>query len=163
MIDKTTEVHSLPQMVAVLYLTSNYHGGNRKFYLKKVFDYFCSELIWYVDLDLFYATGLFPYLQKFFDVFKRYRKRPAAWNGLRWLGEKSLVVEQKKGNLKSKHAKFSEKETFLTQLYAHVRCVSGSKKFLFFGKYGILCFLVTSVLRFVFFPYQLRNKILFRF
>ena len=46
LIDKTTEVHSLPQMVAVFDLTSNYYGGNRKFYLKKVFVYFCSELIW---------------------------------------------------------------------------------------------------------------------
>ena len=33
-------------------------------------------------------------------------------------------------------------------------CVSGGNKFLFFGKFGVLCFLVTSVLRFALFPYH---------
>ena len=34
---------------------------------------------------------------------------------------------------------------------AHV-CVSGGKKCLFFGKFGLLCFLETPVLRFALFP-----------
>ena len=39
---------------------------------------------------------------------------------------------------KTKHAKFSEKLTFLNPRYAHVRVLSGGKKCLFFGKYGVL-------------------------
>ena len=35
-------------------------------------------------------------------------------------------------------------------------CVSGSKKYSFFGKFGMLCFLETSVLRFAFLPYHRR-------
>ena len=32
-------------------------------------------------------------------------------------------------------------------------CVSGGKKYSFFGKFGVLCFLVTPVLRFALLPY----------
>ena len=52
---------------------------------------------------------------------------------------------------KTKHAKFPEKQTFLTSWY--VVCVSGGKKCLFFWKFGVLCFLETPVLRFVLLPY----------
>ena len=38
-------------------------------------------------------------------------------------------------------------------------CVSGCKKCSFFGKFGRLCFFVTSVLRFAFLPYHRRNLI----
>ena len=41
---------------------------------------------------------------------------------------------------KTKHAKFSEKRTFPTPWYAHVVCVSGGKKFSFFGKFRLLLF-----------------------
>ena len=45
---------------------------------------------------------------------------------------------------KTKHAKFSEKGTFVTPLYAHTHvCVSGGKKCLFLREFGVLCFLVT--------------------
>ena len=37
-------------------------------------------------------------------------------------------------------------------------CVSGGKKCLFFGKFGVLCFLVTAILRFVHLPYYRRDK-----
>ena len=53
------------------------------------------------------------------------------------------------GNKKTKHTKFPKSEYFLppdTHTY-----VSESKKCLFLGKFGMLCFLVTSVLRFFFF------------
>ena len=46
-----------------------------------------------------------------------------------------------------KYAKFPEKRTFLipdTNTYA---CVSRGKKCSFYGIFGMLCFLVTSVLR----------------
>ena len=36
-------------------------------------------------------------------------------------------------------------------------CVSGGKKCLFFGKFGVLCFFETPVLRFVLLPYYQRN------
>ena len=57
---------------------------------------------------------------------------------------------------KKKHVKFSEKRTFLT--HTHV-CVSGGKKCSFFGKFGVLCFLVTPVLRFALLPYYRRLTI----
>ena len=37
-------------------------------------------------------------------------------------------------------------------------CVSGSKKCSFFGKFGVICFLVTLVLRFTLLPYYRRLK-----
>ena len=46
---------------------------------------------------------------------------------------------------KTKHAKFSEKRTFL-----------GGKKCLFFGKFGVLRFPETPVLRFALLPYYRR-------
>ena len=69
----------------------------------------------------------------------------------------SLVIRQKgesqNGCLKkTKHAKVSEKRTFLTPWYAHV-CVSGGKKCSFFEKFGVLCFLETPVFRFALLPY----------
>ena len=36
-------------------------------------------------------------------------------------------------------------------------CVSGGKKCLFFGKYGVLCFLETPVLRFALLAYYRRS------
>ena len=51
---------------------------------------------------------------------------------------------------KTKHAKFFEKGTFLTPWYPHV--LEG-KKCSFFGKFGVLCFLETPVLRFSVLPY----------
>ena len=61
---------------------------------------------------------------------------------------------------KIKHAKVSEKRLFVTHQYAHVKhtymCVSGSKKSLFFGKFGGLCLLETPVLRFPLLPYYRR-------
>ena len=55
---------------------------------------------------------------------------------------------------KTKHAKFSEKPTFLTYV-----CVSGGKKCSFFEKFGVLCFLETPVLRFALLPYNQRCMI----
>ena len=49
---------------------------------------------------------------------------------------------------KTKHAKVFEKRTFRTPWYAHARVRTWSKKCLFFGEFGVLCFLLTSVLRF---------------
>ena len=65
----------------------------------------------------------------------------------------SLVIMQKGESRngcfkKTKHAKFSGKQTFLTPWY-----VSGGKKCLFSGKFGVLCFLETPVLRSVLLPY----------
>ena len=51
---------------------------------------------------------------------------------------------------KTKHGKFSEKQTFL--IYVCVR-----KKCYFFRKFGVPCFLETPVLRFALLPYYQRN------
>ena len=54
---------------------------------------------------------------------------------------------------KTKHAKFSEKQTFLTpDMHTYV-WLSGSKNCSFFGKFGVHCFLETPVLRFALLPY----------
>ena len=53
----------------------------------------------------------------------------------------------KEGNKKTKHANFSKKRTFLTHWYGHMRLRIAGKKCSFFGKFGVLCFLATSVLR----------------
>ena len=54
---------------------------------------------------------------------------------------------------KTKHAKFFEKRTFLVpNTHTHVN-VAGGKKCSFFGKFGVLCFLVIPVLRFALLPY----------
>ena len=120
----------------------------------------------------------------------------------------SSVIRQKGASengcfRKIKHAKCSEKQTFLTPWYAHVRSfrenearqifqknnisypwyahvrafqenkarqifgVSGGKKSSFFGKFAVLCFLETLVLRFALFeicllPYYGRIIITFR-
>ena len=47
----------------------------------------------------------------------------------------------------TKHAEFSKKRTL---------CVSGCKKCLFFGKFVVLCFLETPVMRFILWPYYRR-------
>ena len=62
---------------------------------------------------------------------------------------------------KTKHVQFSVKRTFLTppppetQTYV---CVSGGKKCSFFGKFGVLYFFETPVLRFALLPYYRRCK-----
>ena len=62
---------------------------------------------------------------------------------------------------KTKRIKFSKKRTFLTPWYAHVRVCTcayqGVKNVRFFGKFGVLCILVTSALWFAFFSYYRRN------
>ena len=57
---------------------------------------------------------------------------------------------QNEGNKKTKHAKFSEKQTFLTPWYAHVR------NFRFFAKFGMFWFFVNSISRFAFLSYYPR-------
>ena len=56
---------------------------------------------------------------------------------------------------KAKHAKISEKQAKPPDTHTPV-CASGSKKCLFFGNFGVLCFLETPVLRFALLPYYRR-------
>ena len=76
---------------------------------------------------------------------------------------------------KTKHAKFSKNEDFLPpdthtlpakniiKPYSFLMfsvgkmCVPEVKKYSFFGKFGVLCFLETTVLRSVFLPYYRRG------
>ena len=61
---------------------------------------------------------------------------------------------------KTKNAKFSEKRTFLTTWYAHVRT---GQKCSFFEKFGMTCFLETLVLTFALLPYYRRAVIYLTF
>ena len=63
---------------------------------------------------------------------------------------------QNVGNKETKQAKFSVKQTFLTPHTHTYVCVSGGKKCLLYGKFGLLCFLVTSIFRFALLPYYRR-------
>ena len=90
-----------------------------------------------------------------------------------------ILVIMQKANLKTevykktKHTRFLKKCTFFTTWYAHelfykivnstvsffakkLACVSGGKKCSFFGKFGVLSFLVSFVLRFALWPYHTR-------
>ena len=69
----------------------------------------------------------------------------------------SMVIRQKGESQKecykeTKQLKFSKKRTFLTCV-----CVSVGEKSLFSGKFGVLCFLVTLLLRFALLPYYRRT------
>ena len=72
----------------------------------------------------------------------------------------SLSVIRQKGESqngcfkKTKHAEFSEKRTGVSgSVY---QGVSGGRKCSFFGKFGVLCFVETPVLRFTLLPYYRR-------
>ena len=67
----------------------------------------------------------------------------------KWNLKKEIKRKQSPSNfMKNKH--FSPSDT-----HKYV-CVSRSRKYSFFGKFGVLCFLVTSVLRFVLLSYYRR-------
>ena len=71
--------------------------------------------------------------------------------------ELDLSSESQNGCFKkTKHAKFFKKCTFLTPWYRHV-CVSGGMKCSFFGKFRVLWFLETPVLRFTLLPQYRRT------
>ena len=60
---------------------------------------------------------------------------------------------------KTKHAKYSEKRTFLAPFnISYVRVLSGGKKCSFFGKFVVLCFFETPILRFALLPYYQRTS-----
>ena len=65
---------------------------------------------------------------------------------------------QNGGNKKKKQStpNFPKKQLFPTPDMHTFVCVSRGKKCSFFGKFGVLCFLVTSVLKFAFLPYYRR-------
>ena len=76
----------------------------------------------------------------------------------KWYHKSSVIREKVESQIgcfkETKHVKFSEKRTFLTYV-----CVSGGKKCSFFGKFDMLCFLETPVLRFALLSYYQRNTI----
>ena len=61
---------------------------------------------------------------------------------------------------KTKLVKYAKKRTFLTPWYAPVYLGIGGKKYLFFGKFEVLCFHETPVLRFALFPYYRQIQII---
>ena len=85
-----------------------------------------------------------------YSTFKRSYFRHQHFGRTMFCFSKLSVVTQKGesengGNKKTKHPKVSEFRTYV--------CVSVRKKCSFFGKFGVLCFLVTSVLRLDLLPY----------
>ena len=83
------------------------------------------------------------------------------------------LISKRRFTKKTKHTRFLKKCTFFTTWYAHelfykivnstvsffakkLACVSGGKKCSFFGKFGVLSFLVSFVLRFALWPYHTR-------
>ena len=74
----------------------------------------------------------------------------------------SLVIRQKdefqNGLFQENKAcqNFAKNEHFLPYDMHMYVCISGGKKCSFFGKFGMLCFLETLVLRFVLLPYYQR-------
>ena len=73
---------------------------------------------------------------------------------------KSSVIKQKGvpqngSNKKTKHAKLGKKWCVSGMC---IGCLSGGKKCSFFGKFGMLCFLATSILRFTLLPYYRQNE-----
>ena len=73
-----------------------------------------------------------------------------------------MLIRQKGESLnscfkKTKHVKFSEKQTLLTPDTHTYVCISGGKECLFFGTFGVLYFLDTTVLRFFLLPYNRGN------
>ena len=57
---------------------------------------------------------------------------------------------------KQSTSNFPKNNNFLPPQTHTCVCVSGGKKYSFFGKLGVLCFLVTSVLRYALLPYYRR-------
>ena len=87
----------------------------------------------------------------------------ACANSMEIFQQKSSVISQKGKSqnwcfIKTKHVKLSKKQTFLTPWYA-----SGGKKFVFFGEFGMFCFLETPVLKLAVLAYCRRNKWWLRF
>ena len=79
----------------------------------------------------------------------------------------SSVIRQKSESQygyfkKTKHARFSEKRTSLAPDTHTYICVSGDKKCSFFGKFDVLCFLETPVLRFALLPYYRQIRLCVR-
>ena len=70
-------------------------------------------------------------------------------------GNKEKERNSKRVYQKTKHAKFSEAEHFLPPDTHTYVCVSGGKKCSLVGKFGVLCFLETPVLRFALLPLSL--------
>ena len=82
--------------------------------------------------------------------------------------EKSSEIRQKDesqngGDKKQSTTNFPKNERFLPSDTHTYLCVSGGKKYLFFVKFGELCFLVTSVLRFALLPYNRRGILAYYF
>ena len=77
-------------------------------------------------------------------------------NGVVVFEMNSLVFGNKAKGLISKQVFQENKARQISPWFVHV-CVSGGKNCSFFGKFGVLCFLETLVLRFALLPYYRRS------
>ena len=76
----------------------------------------------------------------------------------------SVIIQKGKsqngGNKKRKHATFSAKTNISYSLIRNRTCAyQGVRNVRLFEKFGVLCFLVTSVVRFAFLPYYQLNVV----
>ena len=85
-----------------------------------------------IKLNFYFHTSL--WCPKTF-VWKRFLILIWTWPTVPVYGEQSWPLWSLRDHSFSAYAKFSEKLIFLTPWYSHVVCVSGGKKFLFFGKF----------------------------
>ena len=78
--------------------------------------------------------------------------------GIYLVGNKAKGQISKRLFQENNARKISEKWTFLPPDIHKYECISGGNKCSFFGKFSVLCFLETPVLRFTLLPYYRRSK-----
>ena len=79
-------------------------------------------------------------------------------NFVEFVGNKAKVESQNGCFKETKHVKFSEKTNISKLLIRTRRCAyQGVRNVRFFGRFDVLCFLETPVLRFALLPYYQRN------
>ena len=90
------------------------------------------------------------------SLFEEYLYRKTAW-----LKVSTDVLEFAFQFSRQKKSSFKKYTTYsLLSLKSYV-CLSGGKKCSFFGKFGVLCFLETTVLKFALLPYYRQNIFIF--
>ena len=99
------------------------------------------------DLELLVETVSFS--QRFSKIYHM-----QAFGEFRFIGNKAKGQISKR--LLTEHVKFSEKQIFLTPDTHTCVHVSGNKECSFFGKFNVLCFFVTPILRFTLLLYYRR-------
>ena len=119
-----------------------------------------NEKEWYDSLFSFTGLKQSVFWQWIFTLNSIFCSRSKLVASFCLLSNSSVIRqkgESRKGCFrKTKHIKFSKKRTFLTPWYAHVRVSIRGLEIFAFGKFDVLCFLETPVLRFTHFSFYRR-------